>query len=257
MTNVSRLETRSLVNVVDDSGQIVDADFLDGPRPVARVTSRKVAMRHFKVGANIGHVDIVALFEQPESERSFFVDHPGDRVGQDAVLQDDGVTQFLVLAAGQMMSSQDESIFSLDIDIFAFVSEKVGVVFGARRESLAAYPFGPLLLDFGSRRRMRERTSPFKDERCDGDDDEQVEVERRETKRGGLRDHEHDLAEERRGSIVGRVVVMQEVSVFWIVAKFFGMAFFGNEATARGSSGCQSTTAGFLSAFVHVRSSRD
>ena len=51
-----------------------------------------MSVRHLEVGSDVGHVDVVTLFEEVESERAFFVDDKGDRVGENTVLENDGVT---------------------------------------------------------------------------------------------------------------------------------------------------------------------
>ena len=70
-----------------------------------------MSVRHLEIGSNVGHVDIVTLFEQVEGlviaqrqysdttkrndaayERSFFVDNESDRVGENTMLKNDGVT---------------------------------------------------------------------------------------------------------------------------------------------------------------------
>lgn len=113
MSNVGGLESGSLDDVVDDGGEIVDTNLLDGPRPVSRIGSSEMSVRHLEVGSDVGHVDVVTLFEQVEGlskevasvtatvermecpyERSFFVDDEGDRVGENTVLKNDRVTDW-------------------------------------------------------------------------------------------------------------------------------------------------------------------
>jgi hypothetical protein len=50
VSNVGGLETGALDYVVDDGGEIVDTNLLDGPGPVAGVGAREVTVRHLKVG---------------------------------------------------------------------------------------------------------------------------------------------------------------------------------------------------------------
>ena len=66
MSDVGGLESSSLDDVVDDGGEIVDTNLLDGPGPVSRIGSGEVSVRHLEIGSNVGHVDVVTLFEQVE-----------------------------------------------------------------------------------------------------------------------------------------------------------------------------------------------
>lgn len=51
-----------------------------------------MTVRHGEIGTNVGHVHIIALFEQPECEGAFLVDDKCNRVGKNTVLENDGVT---------------------------------------------------------------------------------------------------------------------------------------------------------------------
>jgi len=80
-----------------------------------------------------------------------------------------------MLLRDQVVNSQNETIFRLDVEVLTFVTEILSVILGSTRESFSTDSFLPILFDWRSRRILVEWTDSTIDMRHDGEYDYETE----------------------------------------------------------------------------------
>lgn len=142
VADVGDLGSRGLVDVVDLGDAVVQPDRREPapcwsvplgfrekgerdarPGPVARVPAAVLAVGLLEVGPDVAEPDVVALLEQPEGHAALLVEDKVGRVAEDAVLEEHGVAADAVLGREEVVQSEDEAVFGLDVVLFALRRE--------------------------------------------------------------------------------------------------------------------------------------